>query len=266
MTMLNGAREKTSRGTRATTFAYHEVAPPHQLSRYSVSIERFASHVELFSQLVQRTQMVPVVTFDDGHMSNYTHALPALSHRSVRAIFFITTGHIGVKRDFMGWPEVRELVRAGHSIQAHGWSHCFLPGCSDTQLELELHRARLLLEDKLGSPVNELSLPGGRYDERILNEIAKAGYQRVYSSEAWAHRQVCDSLMLVGRVMVRREMTTSRMRALAHQTPVAKLRVNVEDAVRHAGRSMLGNENYHRVWSVLSGRQAAPSSLTNGRD
>src|SRR6202043_315180 len=98
-----------------------------------------------------------VLTFDDREESQFCYGLPLLEKYSVKACFFVNVGFIGQNRIIkgwsqrsMGWPQLRELVRLGHSVQSHGWSHEFLTACSKKELENQLRRSKITLEDGLG--------------------------------------------------------------------------------------------------------------------
>ena len=243
-----------------TMFTYHEVLPGGRLSRYSVSTTRFQAHLKLFQVLGEHSSCTPRISFDDGHSSNVLHAAPLLQRFDRTATFFVTVGFIAQQENFMGWPEVRSLMAAGHAVEAHGWSHRFLTECSDAELAHELVDARACLEDRIGRPVTELSLPGGRYDERVLMSAAEAGYLKVYCSEPWSQRVVAGSLRLEGRAMVRRDMSALRLSGLARQTTVARSLVYAEHGARNGLRKLLGASNYHALWARASGRQEHPGA------
>jgi peptidoglycan/xylan/chitin deacetylase (PgdA/CDA1 family) len=238
----------------ATVLTYHEVLADKVRSRYSVSCDQFDSHLCLIQREQGPKARRPVVTFDDGHLSNYEHALPLLQARGIKAIFFITAGLVGKRPDSMDWPQIRDLVKAGHSVQAHGWSHRFLSGCSEAELTHELLHARNLLEDKLGCEINELSLPGGRFDQRTLRFAAMSSYRRVYCSQPWRHIRISASCELVGRVMVRRGMRPGRVLALVEQTSIARGIVYAEHWARHGAWILVGEAQYHALWSSLARR------------
>ena len=176
--------EQTQRPLRRLFLLYHEIRPGE--SRYSYAIETgmFERHADIFVRLraAQNCDIWPELTFDDGHRSNYELAAPILQARGLTARFFITAGWTGTKTGYMGWAEVRSLHEAGFSIGAHGWSHRLLTHCSDGELQTELTKSRLTLEEKLGSAVVTMSLPGGRSDRRVLAACAAAGYVQVYTS------------------------------------------------------------------------------------
>ncbi|MBW4028837.1 MAG: polysaccharide deacetylase family protein [Acidobacteria bacterium] len=239
-------------------FTYHELVPADgPISRYSVSTERFQSHLNLFRSLAEGSSATPRVSFDDGHRSNYLHAAPLLQRAGMTATFFITAGFMASRADFMDWTEVRSLLSAGHAVEAHGWSHRFLPDCSDLELARELVDAKACLEDHLGHLVTRLSCPGGRYNDRVLFAAAEAGYKNVYSSEPWYERIVTSSLTLEGRIMVRRDTSLTALSRLARHTLLARGTVYAERSLRTGLRKVLG-PTYHSLWSRLSGRQPIP--------
>ncbi len=247
-----------------TSLTYHEVLPGGQLSRYSVSTAQFREHLDLFRALGQRRSRVPQISFDDGHGSNIHHAAPLLECFNRTATFFVTVGFIGTRVGYMDWVELRGLLEAGHEVGAHGWSHRFLTECSDAELARELIDAKACLEDRLGRSVTELSLPGGRFDERVLLFASDAGYKTVRSSEPWSHRQVTSSLVLEGRAMVRRDTSLFRLQGLVRQTVMARALVYAEHSVRTNLRNALGPSRYHALWKKASGRQSVHGEGAGG--
>ena len=141
-----------------------------------------------------------------------TVALPVLQSRGLVARFFITAGWTGTRTGYMGWPELRSLHASGQLIGAHGWSHTLLTHCTKNQLDQELSGARSLLEDKIGVPVTTMSLPGGRYNQRVLAACREAGYSRIYTSEPSAEESL--NSYIVGRLNIRGDMTTEWLQSL----------------------------------------------------
>ena len=152
----------------------------------------------------------PVVTFDDGHLTNYEVALPLLQNYGLTARFFITVGWTGQKPGYMGWEDLRKLHNSGQKIGAHGWSHALLTRCSPSALEMELTRPRLILEDKLGVSITTMSFPGGRYNKRVIAACAAAGYKQVYTSEPQMGGGACDVLGGAAKHWGRRDARLAR--------------------------------------------------------
>src|SRR5690348_5189885 len=86
-----------------------------------------------------------VLTFDDGHASNATLALPILREFGFRAEFFITTGWTGRPR-YLSSDQLRELAGYQMALGSHGRSHALLSDLTQEQLEEELAGSRRDLE------------------------------------------------------------------------------------------------------------------------
>lgn len=231
---------------------YHEIAPHDCDYLYSVSRERFAEHLRFCSQWRQeRPAEAPEVTFDDGHASNYRYGLPLLEEHGWRAIFFVLAGKPGEDPAFVSWPELREMVSLGHQIQSHGWSHKFLTQCSNAELRHELADSKARLEDHLGIAVDAISLPGGRGDNRVLEHCARAGYQRVYSSQPWRTPTRRKGVEVLGRMMVQRTADAETLRHLFTLRGRVLYLLRAREGMKQAVRGVLGDRIYHSLWCRL---------------
>jgi hypothetical protein len=231
---------------------YHEVTLCRNEYSYSIEREQFERHLDLFVQLRKSEQLdlSPELTFDDGHITNFDCALPVLQSRGLVARFFITAGWTGTRAGYMGWPELRSLHASGQRIGAHGWSHTLLTHCTKKQLDQELGGARSLLEDKLGAPVTTMSLPGGRYNQRVLAACREAGYSRIYTSEPSAERDPNSDT--VGRLNIRGDMTTEWLQSLFQPGSRVLSGLERQYRVKTAAKSLLGDRLYEKLWAVLN--------------
>ncbi len=191
--------------------AYHEIMPESNYA-YCVTSSAFAEHLRLFDSLAKSggQKSSVEITFDDGEQSQLHNALPLLAEHGISARYFVTPGLIGTAAKFLSWDELKTLQNAGHSIQSHGWSHKFLTFCSDDELTHELRASKQLLEEKLGAAVEEISVPGGRWNRRVIEACAAAGYKRVYVSDPWITTAM-SGIEVIGRFMVRRTTTNIRV-------------------------------------------------------
>jgi peptidoglycan/xylan/chitin deacetylase (PgdA/CDA1 family) len=75
---------------------------------------------ELVDALQQRSlpRRAIVITFDDGYCDNFQQALPLLETAKVPATVFVTSGHIGSRREFW-WDELKRLVLFPTSVPGH---------------------------------------------------------------------------------------------------------------------------------------------------
>ncbi|HEX3155531.1 MAG TPA: polysaccharide deacetylase family protein, partial [Candidatus Angelobacter sp.] len=194
---------------RNMVLAYHEVMPESNYA-YCVTLAAFAEQLRLFDSLTKSKSLAARITFDDGEQSQSHNALPLLTEYGIKSTYFVSPGLIGTAAKFLGWDDFRALQAAGHSVQSHGWSHKFLTFCSDAELAHELQSSKKSLEDNLGCVVEEISVPGGRWDRRVILACATAGYQRVYVSEPWVHTKI-EGVEVVGRFMVRQSTTLAEL-------------------------------------------------------
>jgi peptidoglycan/xylan/chitin deacetylase (PgdA/CDA1 family) len=233
--------------------AYHEVMPESNYA-YCVTSAAFAEHLCLFDSLAKSGTPGSAVriTFDDGEQSQYHNALPLLAAHGISATYFVTPGLIGTAAKFLGWDELKALQNAGHSIQSHGWSHKFLSFCSEHELSHELSASKQILEDKLGASVEEISVPGGRWNRRVIEASALAGYKRVYVSDPWVAAKM-SGVEVIGRFMVRRTTTIAELQKIVRQDSRTLWKLRMRSQIRQSIVGLMGDDLYHRVWCRLTG-------------
>ena len=241
------------RPAHRAVLAYHEVMPESDYS-YCVTSSAFAEHLALFDSVARSGGPgLPLqITFDDGERSQNLNAAPILAEHGISATYFVTPGLIGTAAKFMGWNELKTLQNAGHSIQSHGWSHKFLTFCSDSELAHELLASRQVLEDKLGDLVEEISVPGGRWNRRVIKACADAGYRRVYVSDPWVAENMF-SIQVIGRFMVRRTTTAAELLKVLRQDRYALGKIRMRSQIKQAIVGLVGDGLYHRLWCRLTG-------------
>lgn len=234
---------------------YHELRPGGSSYSYVVGTETFERQVDLYVELrrTERVGLWPEITFDDGHISNIEFAAPILQSRGLTARFFITVGWTGKKAGYMGWPELRLLHEAGQTIGAHGWTHTLLTHCSEKELQVELGDARRTLEDKLGASITTMSLPGGRYNRRVLAACSEAGYTQIYTS---IPRAESDGSSLVGRLNIRGDMQLDWIEGLFEPDSAVLSSLARQYRVKAAAKALLGDRMYAKLWGVLNRKES----------
>jgi peptidoglycan/xylan/chitin deacetylase (PgdA/CDA1 family) len=233
--------------------AYHEVMRESNYA-YCVTSGAFADHLRLFDSLSKNggPQSSVQITLDDGEQSQLHNALPLLAEHGTSAIYFVTPGLIGAAAKFLSWDELRALQNAGHSIQSHGWSHKFLTFCTDNELAYELRASKQLLEEELGAAVEEISVPGGRWNRRVIEACAAAGYRRVYVSDPWIATAM-SGVEVIGRFMVRRTTTIAELRKMVRRDPSALWKLRICSQLKQGIVGLVGDGLYHRLWCRLTG-------------
>jgi hypothetical protein len=255
------SEERTVQPQYSLYLLYHELRDGSEYS-YVCETALFERHIDFFTRLRKAGSpgLWPEVTFDDGHISNVEYALPILQSWEFTARFFITVGWTGKKPGFMGWRELRLLHESGQKIGAHGWSHTFLTQCTQEELDKELRGARLLLEDKLGTSITTMSLPGGRYDRRVLAACRQAGYTQVYTSVPRAEQTPPG--FTVGRLNIRGDMTLDRLRNVLQPGSRALARLERQYRMKTTAKRLLGDSLYEKLWAIINRKE--PDSDDSG--
>ncbi len=125
------------------------------------------------------------LTFDDGYESFLRYAYPALKERGGSATVFIVAGYAGgwnrwevnlgaLRFKHLSWEQLRAME--GIEVGSHTMTHRCLVGLPEGELRRELTDSKAVIEDRLGCPVNYLSLPFGRFDRRVIEIAREAGY------------------------------------------------------------------------------------------
>lgn len=234
---------------------YHELRPGGGRYSYVLDKTAFDRQMDLFAQMrkAEHLGLCPEVTFDDGHISNHEYALPILQSRGLTARFFITVGWTGKRPGYMGWRELRALHDSDQMIGAHGWSHAFLTHCGQEELDKELRGARLLLEEKLGTQITTMSLPGGRYNRRVLAACREAGYKQIYTSAPRAERTPMG--FMVGRLNVRGDMTLEWIRNVLQPGSHALRSLERQYLIKEAAKALFGDRLYKGLWGLLNRKE-----------
>lgn len=114
------------------------------------------------------------LTFDDGYKSIWDNALPIMSSRNIKGVFFGETGPINAGEDWvMTWDEVRALQNTyGWEIGSHSITHPYLTQVSDSQLTQELLGSKQAFAAQ-GINVKGFATPFGDYNAKVLAAIAQ---------------------------------------------------------------------------------------------
>jgi peptidoglycan/xylan/chitin deacetylase (PgdA/CDA1 family) len=234
---------------------------------YAVTADQFHQQMEHLSRAGYATcllgeflaQKVPpksvILTFDDGHESNFVVALPILQRFGLRAEFFVTVSHIG-QSGFMTWEQLRRLHDAGMSVQSHGLHHRPLTDLPAEMLANELRTAKHSLEHNLGTAVKYLAVPGGFANRRVYREALAAGYEGVCNSEPGLAR----SGKIIARVAVMHSTSQTAFEGLVQRKFSVLLQMSAQRELAKAAKVFLGVQRYEAL------KRLRLSSSRNGGD
>jgi peptidoglycan/xylan/chitin deacetylase (PgdA/CDA1 family) len=249
------SKEQTQPPVRRLYLLYHELRSTEARYSYVTCTKSFERHLDLYSRLRKQPSphLWPEITFDDGHVSNLELAAPRLEAHGLTAHFFITVGWTGNKPGYMEWPQVRALHAAGHTIGAHGWNHTLLTHCNEAELQNELGHARMALEDKLGSPITSMSLPGGRFNERVLKACKQAGYSAIFTSIPQV--ETLPLRATIGRLNILGDMQPEWLEKLFQPDSLLLYRLGKRYRQKEAVKKLVGDKLYAKLWALVNRKE-----------
>ncbi len=136
-----------------------------------------------------------LLTFDDGPHPQFTvEILQILAHYGLRAIFFEVGQNLGAAGDgpaqvTRNAAVVAEILRGGHAIGNHSFSHPLLPKLAAAQIDDEIDVTQGLLSAAAPGHAALFRPPYGARNDLVLGEIAERGLRSVLwniDSRDWA--------------------------------------------------------------------------------
>lgn len=131
------------------------------------------------------------LTFDDGFVNFFEHALPVLRECEFTATVFVISDWVGRTNDWqsqlawvprhplMDWSKLRTIADAGIEIGAHTISHPHLARLSATDAACEIVDCQRIIQDRVGHAAQAFAYPYGemsRTAEAIVAQNYRAGF------------------------------------------------------------------------------------------
>lgn len=117
-----------------------------------------------------------VLTFDDGHSSFVTDAMPVLLADGFVATVFVNTGFMG-RPSYMTAAQVQQAAAAGMVIGDHTVNHVDLNALPLTAVRIEISADRTALQELTGQPIMDFAYPYGDYDAQVVSAVAALGFR-----------------------------------------------------------------------------------------
>jgi len=168
----------------------------------TISIKEYFEYVKQGNYFPERKI---IITFDDGHHSNYHIALPILLQYDFRAAFFIIANRIN-QPYYLTENQIREMVNKGMEIGSHGLTHQYLPTIDSHKVWHEVSESKKILESIIHPPVDFFAYPGGHYKKNILNLLKLSGYKGACSCLQGTN-SVKTNPFLLRRIEIRRNIS-----------------------------------------------------------
>ncbi len=115
-----------------------------------------------------------VLSFDDGYLSQYTHAAKELRALGWPGVLNLKVGNIGPGG--LTAYEVRSMIGAGWELDAHSLTHPDLTTLDAARLRTEVAGSRRALQRRFGVPVRFFCYPSGRFNAAAEGAVRRAGF------------------------------------------------------------------------------------------
>ncbi|NEQ31254.1 MAG: polysaccharide deacetylase family protein, partial [Leptolyngbya sp. SIO4C5] len=168
-----------------------------------ISLDQLVYHLSTGTPLPDKPILL---TFDDGYAGHYTYVYPLLKRYGYPATFSVFTGKLEgdiVGRSTLTWDQVQQMSKDPLiTIAAHSVTHPRdLRPLTDAELRQEIFDSKRLIEAKLDQPIRYFTYPEGKYDERVADVVAEAGYSAALTMDDIDERFAgeSESLLAIAR-------------------------------------------------------------------
>lgn len=213
---------------------------------YALHATAFEAQMARMSDLGLQTDVL--ITFDDGHVSTRTVAMPILANYGMVATIFVTSAWTDTRDHYCTTDDLLALKGAGWTIGAHGHTHRFLTTIDDDELESELRNSRKLLARFMGD-TPEMSFPGGRFGEREIDAAKAHGFVLLFGSRPAHWKPQTD--IVAPRCAVRSSMSLKSFENLLTASLLSRVANGASWRAKGAARRVLGDELYNTVYRLL---------------
>lgn len=237
----------------AVVLMYHRVG---EEARYATSVSRaqFAAHLKDFAsdrytvlpmteivEALQEERALPErtvgLTFDDGYLSSYRNAWPALRKAGLPFTLFIATDHIdqGLKA-YMSWDQLRELADSGLvRIGIQGRSHAHLTALSRREARADIVHAIERVEAELGKRPAFFSYPYGEYGSDLRDLVEDLDFLAAFGQQSGAIDAAEDRFALPRFALNARHGDPKRLRRIAQALPLPASKIRPRDPFLSGG-------------------------------
>lgn len=194
-------------------------------------------------------QKAVVLTFDDGHESNYTLALPILQEFGFKAEFFITTGWIGTKY-FLKPEQIVKLHKAGMGIGSHSVTHAYLNDLSASMIHTELIGSKNTLSQIIEQNIDGFSAPGGRLCQPTVETARKCDYKFLCTSTPEAlHKKYMA--FTIPRFAMRQNTTLNEFHSIINLSTQTLYKIKAKAYLLSNAKKILGNKLYEKMREIF---------------
>ena len=121
-----------------------------------------------------------IITFDDGHLNNYTSAFPIMRKYHFTGSLYVVGNYVGAQ-NYLNVEQIKKMAAEGWEIGSHSMNHRDLTTLDPEHQRFEIVESRKKLEDALGVRVTTFAYPFGLSNAGVIDYVHFAGYTSAMS-------------------------------------------------------------------------------------
>lgn len=230
------ATPKPPASVRLPVLMYHYISkPPAKADRYridlSVAPEAFEQQLiylrdngfttvslqDVYDLLSMGKRLPPkpiVLTFDDGYLDHYTNAFRLLKKYKMTGTFFVVTDYVVYKNpEHLTWAMIKEMAKAGMSIESHSRTHKDMRGRKNDFLVWEILGPVEQIEAYADKRPRFFCYPTGKYDAAVMKILRDVGTLAAVTTE-YGDTYTLQNAMTWPRHRVRHDTTVAQFASL----------------------------------------------------
>lgn len=254
-------------------FEYHDLSEkPHKArdfhSPYILLKKKFYQQMEWLSKNEYYTLTIDdllrndipekavVLTFDDGHISNYKLAFPILKEFNFVATFFIVHNFVGQK-NYIAKEHILEMHKEGMKFESHSSTHSYILSLSKEKIIQELRESKEKIESILKSQINYFSVPYGFYNKYLILSLKYFGYKGLVTEDFGYYKLKNSSFQIIPRFTVKSNMTLNKVKNIAEKRKIRLVTDYSVDICLRNLKKLFGYRIYIHLKSLVL-KTAAP--------
>lgn len=193
---------------------YHRIDVSPINSQYYVEPEKFEEQMKLLydweytpvtvgmllKAIKEGAELPPrpvIITFDDGHLDNYTTAFPIMKKFGFTGVLYIVGNYMGTD-GYMTAAQIREMVASGWEVGSHSMNHLDLQKLEEEVQYIEIVESRDKLETEIGVPVRTFAYPFGLMNDSAGSLVHTAAYAAAMGL-GYTHDQGSENMFFLQR-------------------------------------------------------------------
>jgi peptidoglycan/xylan/chitin deacetylase (PgdA/CDA1 family) len=198
---------------------YHHIGTSPINSRYYVPPETFEQEIkvlydwgfttipiEMLVEAITKGGKLPphpiLITFDDGHVDNYTNAFPIMKKYGFTGVLYIVYNFLG-KEGYLNREQILEMYNAGWEVGSHTLNHYDLTKLSAEEQQREIVESKKMLKNALGIDILTFAYPFGAKNGSVFSYVRAADYIAAMGAEGYTDNQGEWNLFNLQRVEIK---------------------------------------------------------------